>query len=180
MPAATQSAIDVAFWFTDHALNQNEYLQPQKLQRLLFLAQAYYAVAFDGRKLTPAVFVADEMGPIEPNVFKAFSKGRPDIDPDLFLPIEVDEFLDAVWRRFGHHSVDHLTRLSKQTTAYRRAFRKGRRAEISLNSMRLSFIRNEETPNVEGVVKPKMMRSQEGKAVPVKAWVPGPKSESRK
>ncbi len=179
MPAAAQSAIDVAFWFTDHALHQNEYLQPQKLQRLLFLAQAYYAVAYDGRKLMPAVFVADELGPIEPNIYKAFSRGRPDVEADFFMPLELEEFLDAVWRRFGHHSAEHLTRLAKRTMAYKRAIKKGKRAEITLDSMRLSFVRSDETPNVDRIVKPKMMRSQDGKAVAVKAWMPGAKSTGR-
>jgi uncharacterized phage-associated protein len=180
MVSPTETAIDVAFWFSDHALNQNEYLQPQKLQRLLFLAQAYYAVAYEGRTLMPAVFVADDMGPIEPNVYKIFSKGRPDIDPDLFLPMEVEEFLDAVWRRFGHHSAEHLTRLTKRTKAYQSAFKKGRRTEISLDAMRLSFVRSAETPDVDNVVKPKMMRSQDGKAVEVKSWVPGTGNPVRK
>ena len=74
MPADVENAFDIAFWFADTALNENEYLQPQKLQRLLFIAQAYYTVAFNGRKLMPAVFIAEEMGPIEPqhlySVFK--------------------------------------------------------------------------------------------------------------
>lgn len=180
MTSATKTAIDVAFWFSDHALNQNEYLQPQKLQRLLFLAQAYYAVAYDGRTLMPAVFVADDLGPIEPNVFKAFSKGRPDLDPDLFLSMEIEEFLDAVWRRFGHHSSEHLTRLSKRTKAYQSAFKKARRTEISLDAMRLSFVRSAETPDVGSVVKPKVMRSQDGKTVEVKSWTPGVGTPVRK
>ena len=39
MPAAVKSAFDVAFWFADTALHDNEYMQPQKLQRLLFLSE---------------------------------------------------------------------------------------------------------------------------------------------
>ena len=54
MPADVENAFDIAFWFADTALNENQYLQPQKLQRLLFIAQAYYTVAFNGRKLMPA------------------------------------------------------------------------------------------------------------------------------
>ncbi len=102
MPAAVESAFDVAFWFADMALNENEYLQPQKLHRLMFLAQAYYAVANSGRRLMPAVFVAEEFGPIEPTIYKAFSKGRPDVDVDLIMPEDVESFLRGIWRRFGH------------------------------------------------------------------------------
>jgi uncharacterized phage-associated protein len=173
MPAAVQSAFDVAFWFTDQALQSNEYLQPQKLQRLMFLAQCYYAVAFPNRKLMPAVFVADELGPLEPNVFRAFSRGRPNVDADLFMPPEVEEFLYSIWRRFGHHTVDHLNRITKKTLAYRQAFKMSPREEISLQQMRLSFARAESTPPADKVVGPKVMRSQSGKPVTVKSWTPG-------
>ena len=176
MPADVSNAFDVAFFFADTALAENEYLQPQKLQGLMFLAQAYYAVAFKGRKLMPAVFVADERGPVEPNVYMAFSKGRPDIDADLFLPHEVESFLDAIWRRFGHLSTDKIMSMSKETTAYKRAKKRGNRAEIDISDMRLSFARAEQTPGVETVVKPKIYRTQSGKPVQVRSWVPGSKS----
>ena len=98
MPADIDTAVDVAVWFCDQALNHNEYLQPQKLHRLMFLAQGYYAVAYGGRKLMPAVFVADQMGPIEPNVYKVFTKGRPEVDVDMFLPDEAEALLISIWR----------------------------------------------------------------------------------
>ena len=75
MPAAVDSAFELAFWFCDRALNDNEYLQPIKLHYLMFLAQAYYATAYQGKKLIPAIFVAEEVGPIEPSVFRAWSLG---------------------------------------------------------------------------------------------------------
>lgn len=90
MPADIETAVDVAIWFADQALNHNEYLQPQKLQRLLYLAHGYYAVAFKGHTLMPAFFVAEEMGLVEPNIFKVFAKGRPDVDTNLFLPTASD------------------------------------------------------------------------------------------
>ena len=172
MSAAIDTAVDVALWFADQALNGNEYLQPQKLQRLLFLSQAYYAVAFGGRKLMPAIFVADEMGPIEPNVFKVFVNGRPDVESDLFLPEQAEQFLTMIWRRFGHHSAEHLTRLAKESEAYQRALKKGRRTEITIDAMRLSFGQAKDTPSVEQIVRPKMLRSQTGKTVTVKSWTP--------
>lgn len=45
MPAEVDSGVEIALWFSDQALHRNEYLQPQKLHKLLFLAQAYFAVA---------------------------------------------------------------------------------------------------------------------------------------
>ena len=180
MPADVENAFDIAFWFADTALNENQYLQPQKLQRLLFIAQAYYTVAFNGRKLMPAVFVADEMGPIEPNIYLAFSKGRPEIDARLFLPHDVETFLEGIWRRFGHHSAERLNKMIKETTAYKQAYKNAPRTEIPLDAMRLSFARAEKTPGVAQVVKPKILRTQSGKAVTVKAWVPGTTPAAKK
>ncbi len=177
MPADLDSAFDVAFWFADQALNSNEYLQPQKLHRLLFLAQSYYAVAFAGRKLMPAVFIADDMGPIEPNIFRAFSRGRPDVDIELFMPPEIDSFLRNIWSRFGHLSADRLTRLTKKSAAYQKSLKRGKRAEIPLDQMRLSFTRDETGPAVAHVVPPKVMVTQSGRAVKIKSWVPGSKPE---
>ena len=68
-----ESTFDVALWFQDRARREDTNLQAQKLQRLLYLAQSYYSAMNYGRKLMPAVFVAQEMGPIEPN-FSASSK----------------------------------------------------------------------------------------------------------
>jgi len=174
MPADVNNAFDVAFFFADVALDGNEYLQPQKLQRLLFLAQSYYSVAFN-RKLMPAVFVADEMGPVEPNVYMAFSRGRPELDVELFLPHETQEFLDRIWRRFGHLTVEQLNNMTKATSAYKQAMAKGHRAEIYWDDMRLSFVRAEQTPGVDQVVKPKILRTQTGRPVEVKSWTPGRK-----
>jgi uncharacterized phage-associated protein len=175
MPAAVDSVFDVAFWFADTALNNNEYLQPQKLHRLMFLAQAYFAVAHSGKRLMPAVFVASEMGPIEPNTYAAFSKGRPDIETNLFLPEEVESLLENIWRRFGHMSAERLTRMTKATPAYKQSVERGRRAVISLDAMRLSFVRAEDTPSLDQVVRPKVLRSHTGRPVTVKSWVPGTK-----
>lgn len=175
MAAEVDSAFDIAFWFVDTAEATSEYLQPQKLQRLLFLSQAYFAAAFEGRALMPAMFVADEFGPLEPNLYTAFSRGKPDVDVELFLPTEVENFLSSIWRRFGHHSADYLTRMTKDTAAYKQAFALGKRNEITLDAMRLSFVRAADTPGVEQVIKPKVLRTPDGRPVSVKAWDPSAK-----
>jgi uncharacterized phage-associated protein len=175
MPAAARSAFDVAFKFSDNALDNNEYLQPQKLQRLMFLAQCAYAVRHRGRRLMPAVFVADELGPIEPNIYLAFSKGRPDIDVDPRLPEDAQAVLDDVWNRFGHCSTEHLTRITKDTLAYRLARQRANGAEIDHDMMRLSFDDADAMPAALPVTRPKIMRTQTGRSVPVKAWTPAEK-----
>lgn len=171
--SVVESTFDVALWFADTALDQNEYLQPQKLHRLLYLSQGYYAVAFGGRKLMPAIFIAEDMGPLEPNIYKAFAKGRPNIEPDLFLPDGVEDFLSGIWSRFGHHAPDRLTKMCKDTLAFKQALKRGARTEIPLQAMLLSFARADETPAITQVMKPKVMRSHTGRPVAVKSWVPG-------
>jgi len=180
MPANVDNAFDVAFWFTDIALNENEYLQPQKLQRLLFIAQANYTVSFNGSRLMPAFFVADEMGPLEPNVYTAFSRGRPDIDARLFLPQEVENFLDKIWRQFGQYSTEKLNKITKGTLAYKQAFKNGHRSEISLDAMRVSFSHAQNTPGVDQAENPKILMTQSGRPVSVKVWVPGKKTSDKR
>lgn len=172
MRAILHTAFTAAFWFADKALARNEYLQPQKLQRLLFLAQACHAALYPGRALMPAVFVADEAGPVEPNVYAAFSQGRPDIGSEAAVPEEAELVLEEMWRRFGHLSCDHLGRLTREMPAYARAHRRGERSEISLESMRQSIVGNG-VPGGGGAGTAKVARTQSGRHVRVRSWMPG-------
>jgi uncharacterized phage-associated protein len=182
--AAVESSFDVAYWFVDRALNDNEYIQPQKLHRLMFLSQAYVAVAYKGRPLMPAVFVADQFGPTEPNVFRACSIQRPPIEA-IPLSEPVSQFLDSVWRRFGAQSANSLSTLVNGHPPYRDALEKGPRSEITLAAMVAFYGRKPapagaqaargpafEAPALEQVVRPKIMVSQDGKPVSVKKWTP--------
>lgn len=175
MPAAVDSVFEVAFWFNDRALNDNEYLQPTKLQYLLFLAQAYYAVAYDGKRLVPAIFVADEIGPLEPSIYAAYNRGRPNLVIECRFDDDTASFVDSIWRRFGHHSTEYLAKLCCRNPAYKAALRRGRRAEIPLSDIRKSFmaaVKTADAPALDQVVRPKVMRTATGRAVPVQAWKP--------
>src|SRR5579859_8006895 len=180
--AAVDSSFDVAYWFVDRALNDGEYIQPQKLHRLMFLSQAYFAVAYHGRPLMPALFIADQFGPVEPGVFRACSIQRPPIEP-IPLPEAVSQFLDSVWRRFGPQSADSLSRLVNSHPPYQDALAKGPRSDITLAAMIKFYGRKTagsvpvkqgqiEAPPVEQVMRPKVMVSQDGKPVSVKKWMP--------
>lgn len=177
MTPALKSAFDAALWFVDTALEYNEYLQPHKLQRLLFLSQAYFMVLYEGRLLMPACFVADEIGPVEPNVFAAFVNGRPNLEPDIFLPEEAEQLLSSVWRRFGHKSTNSLGDITNRTKAFKKALKKGHRTPIRNGDMMLSFARAESAPAPGQVVRPKLHRTQDGRPVQVKAWAPRRASE---
>lgn len=167
------STFDVALWFADKALEQNEYLQPQKLHRLLYLAQGYYSAAFEGHKLMPAVFVAEEMGPVEPNVYKVFAKGRPNIESENIFSEGVEQFLSSIWERFGRKTPDSLSEMCMKNHAFKQALINGVRSEIPFKQMLISFTRERGHPLSTQAKKPKMMRSQSGRPVAVKNWVPG-------
>jgi uncharacterized phage-associated protein len=173
MRAILDSAFSAAFWFADKALSRNEYLQPQKLQRLLFLAQACHAALYPGRTLMPAVFVAGDAGPLEPNLYLAFSQGRPDIGIDAPLPEEAEIVLEEMWRRFGHLSCDHLGNLTREMPAYAHAHERGNRTEISLESMRQCIVVNGVPGCGEVVRRTRFARTQSGKHVRVRSWMPG-------
>ena len=181
-PAAVDSSFDVAYWFIDRALNENEYIQPQKMHRLMYLSQAYFAVAYHGRMLMPAIFIADQFGPTEPNVFRACALQRPAIETTPLPPI-VDQFLDSIWRRFGGMSAEHLNRLVNNHPPYQDAVQKAAKCEIPLAAMMAFYGRKAASndperaskigaPSVDQVVRPRLMVTQSGKPVSVKRWAP--------
>lgn len=181
-PAVCDSVFDPAMWLLDKALDSNEYLQPMKLHRLLFLAQAYFAVANYGRKLMPAVFVADDTGPLEPNLYRAFEHGRPSIETRP-LPKQVKHFLESIWRRFGHHSGQHLSKVLMNHPPYVDTYNAGGRGtEITVQAMIAYYgaparpaeggPQSADAPGVQTVLRPRVMRSQHGKPVSVHQWMP--------
>lgn len=180
-PTAVDSSFEVAFWFLDRAIEDGEYLQPQKLQRLLYLAQAYFGVLQNGLKLMPATFVAREEGPVEPTIFKALARGRPAVDltPIDDVPRHV---LDSVWRQFGAHSVDYLDKLIRRHPPFADALAAGIATEITLESMiefygtqgagRKSAHAVKDAPSASKVLRPKVMRNHSGKPVSTTRWMP--------
>ena len=191
-PTAVESSFEAAFWFYERALTDVEHLQPQKLHRLLFLAQAYYGVAHYGAKLMPGVFVAAPEGPIEPTVYRAFSRGKPMID---VTPIEEEarHLMDSVWRQFGALSADKLTKLVKRHPPYIEAYDVAPMTEIELPAM-VAFYgdqglvrrksaepspfesqadsRDLDAPSLDRVLRPKVALNHDGKPVNVKTWTP--------
>ena len=180
-----ESCFDVAFWLLDRALDDGEYLQPQKMHRLMYLAQAYYASAMHGAKLMPAVFIIGPEGPIEPTVYKAMERGRPMVDT---LPPEEEAIhvLDSVWRQFGSKSIDRLNAALKNHPPVAEARDNGVGSEISFDAMVAFYVKtlghqsrnlrrsdaNADVPSPDRVLRPKLMRSHTGKPVSVNRWTP--------
>ena len=178
-PTAVESCFEIAFWFLDRALTDAEYLQPLKLHRLMYLAQAYFGVVQNGAKLMPATFIAAEEGPLEPTVHRAFARGRLMVD---LKPVDevAAHVLDSVWRQFGSQSVDKLTQMVKRHPPYADAFAVAPNAEIPLTAM-IAFYGeetvkahrgDEKAPAPGKVMRPKVLRNATGKPVSVKGWTP--------
>lgn len=176
--AACDSVFDVAIWMIDRAFEDGEYLQPQKMQRLLYLSQAYYGALSRGKKLIPCIFVATALGPVEPTSWRIFENGRPHILPHS-LPEEVKHFLDSIWRRFGSHSTDYLGKMLIKHLPFQEAITAGKRSEICFESMCTYYghpLNKKDSsgaaPSLESIMRPKVMRSHKGHAVNVTSWVP--------
>lgn len=184
---AVESCFDVAFWLLDRALDDGEYLQPQKMHRLMFLAQAYYAAAKNGAKLMPAAFVIGTEGPLEPTVFRAMERGRPMIDTS---PMDEDvlHILDSVWRQFGAKSTERLNTALNTHPPVIKAKESGVGTEIAFDAV-VDFymsalsdnlgrgegkaaISPADAPTADQVLRPKLMRSHTGKPVSVNRWSP--------
>ncbi|MBE1236661.1 hypothetical protein IHV25_03210 [Phaeovibrio sulfidiphilus] len=183
-PPRVQTVFDVANWFMDRALNDGEYLQPQKLHRLMYLAQAYHAAAFAGRRLMPAVFVADPAGPLEPNLYRALQNGRDALGCKTPDPQAV-ALLDSIWRKFGAHSVEHLTRMIQKHPPFAEACATEPGSVITEDAMAAYYGRRAQAasetagapgtpgaPAPDQVFRPRVMRSQTGEAVSVMPWLP--------
>ncbi|MFN4282115.1 MAG: Panacea domain-containing protein [Alphaproteobacteria bacterium] len=166
---AARTAFDVAVWFLDRARADDAHLPLQKLHRLLFIAQAAYAA---GGMLMPAVFVADELGPIEPNLERLLGDGRPEDLPAEPPNRAALALLEDVWRRFGYMPADRLGALVAKNAAYAAALAAGRGSVIAQSELAGSF-----APAPAKLAEDvRMLRSQSGAAVAVRAWIPGAKT----
>lgn len=181
-PTAVPSSFEIACWFLDRAMEDREYLQPQKLHRLMYLAQAYYGVLQHGAKLMPATFVAADEGPIEPTIYLAFARGRPTID---LTPIDEvpRHILYSIWRQFGAHSTEHLNKLIRRHPPYADALAVAPHAEIPFEAMvefygtqglsrKSSAAAASDAPSAAKVLRPKVMRDHSGKPVSTTRWMP--------
>jgi uncharacterized phage-associated protein len=168
---AARTTFDVAVWLLDRARADDIHLPLQKLHRLLFIAQAAYAGRAEetGGLLMPAVFVADALGPIEPNLERLMVDGRPEELPAETLSRGAADFLEDVWRRFAHMPAERLNGLVAKNAAYAAALAAGRGAVIAQSLLAGSFAPAPAkiAPDV------RMLRSQNGAPVAVRAWRPG-------
>ena len=168
------SVFDATEWFLDTALNDGEYLQPMKMQYLMYLAQGYYAAVSGARRFIPSVFVATARGPVEPNSYRVYSSARPVLHYQS-LDRKTVSFLETIWRRFGAYSADWLFKTICGHDPYARALASGENTEIGIDDMAAFYSGKSDgfqNPAASGM---RVLRTGTGKTVAVKKWIPAKK-----
>lgn len=172
MKPAVASSFDVADWFIRQSKRDRVPLSPLKLHRLLYLAQADYAGRHGGAALMPSIFVATELGPIEPNLYRVFEYGSPKVT--VRDPAEkVRTFLTEIWRLFGEETIEALNRHIARDPALKEAETLGEGTVISLAMMHKHHKDEDEPPPVRVVegkcVRPWLPPSKDQKPAPTKS-----------
>lgn len=121
---AVNSALDVANWFFKQAEREEIYLENEKVQHLLFLAQVHYALLNNKDYLSPSLFICDDNGFTEPNLAKTLSFGRPLMNrPDF--PTQLNSFLTLIWKKYSPLSIRDLSSFIKNSPTYLDNYRMG-------------------------------------------------------
>lgn len=171
MRPVAPTSFDIAIWFLDRARAEDTYLQPRMIQCLLFLAQAHYAVAHEGRALMPSFFVIDDSGPLDPNVHRTLQNGRPDIEPALLEP-ETIKFLTAVWGRYKHADALRLDQLIARRGIDEDAVCNRDHSEVTLLAMQRMFGGGIAGAGKNGLAGPKLAETASGRKVTITKWTP--------
>ncbi|MPY69241.1 MAG: hypothetical protein GEU92_04045 [Alphaproteobacteria bacterium] len=183
MAPAAFTSFDVAIWFMERARADDSYLQPRKLQSIMFMAQGHYAAANRGRRLMPSIFVFDEGGPLDPNIFRAFEHGRPTVTQTQ-LSAPVTRFLEAIWRRYADCDALRLDQIVARRGAAETAIQNRDGSEITLAAMVRMFSREaaagSTAPPAASATPapyvPQVLRTHTGRPVTVQKWAPGKKA----
>ena len=134
-PPIVSSTFDIAHWFFQRGELDRIFVSPLKLQRLLYLAQSRYAGQHDGAPLMPSVFVVSEVGPLEPNLYRAIEHEPPKVSVHD-LPEKIMAFVESIWRTYGSREIEALNREAMRDTAFKEAERvSGLAAIIDLDAM---------------------------------------------
>src|SRR5580704_5640350 len=96
LPPAARSGLDVALWFLIRASEERQRIPMEKLQLLLYFAEAAFAAKHAGRRLITGQFLAGQAGPYEPTVAVALECGL-SAPPQPTIAAEAEALLAALW-----------------------------------------------------------------------------------
>ena len=170
MGPAAKTTFDIADWYMERARAENTHLQPRKLHCLLFLAQGHFAAAYEGRRLMPSVFIVDHAGPMDPNIYRAYENGRPDV-AKTGLDETTEVFLDAIWRQYGGADAGALNEIISEFGADEPAVGNADGDELDIDAMCRMFVK--QVPAEPS--GPPVAQNAAGRVISVQKWVPGKK-----
>lgn len=170
--SATDSVIDTAYWFINRAEDDGLFLDDEKLQHLLFLAQVHFAIKNNMEFLMPSLFVCGNDGFYEPNLKVMFSQGRPFM-PKKILADKVETFLEQIWNKYATISLKELEMMIKSNLAYQNCYTEGSINIISQKTLVENFVKNDSMSTNNDYMKKnkKFSYSQNGPVV-VSKWNP--------
>jgi len=177
--SAVDSSFDVAIWLVARARAERTDVSPLRLQRLLFLAQAYFAGPTHGGRLMPPFFIASRAGPIEPNIARIRNLESAMIEVSE-LSKAVSDFLEGIWQAFGALSNDRLDQTVLSGAPVKAAMRLDPPGEITIDAMAEFYGgggTRPQTVTASGAPKQATIpRFHRGR--PVSKWVPGQRRAS--
>lgn len=170
--SATNSSIDAAYYLLQLSELDGIYLETEKLQHLLFLAQIEFAADYQNQMLMPCVFMCDKNGFFEPGLRRIFEQGRPFMPP-VKLHREAGDFLKNIWKKYGKLSIQECRSLVLKTPLYAKCHQEGKTTVLTWNSLidnlhiyaKMNLRDNLSTP------RRKVLVSQNGPVV-VSQWTP--------
>lgn len=165
---ATDSALDIAYWFIQKAERDHMFLDNEKLFHLIFLAHVTYAKTNKTTVLSPCLFICDENGFTEPNLKRMFSMGRPFM-PLVKLENNISSFLETIWNKYISLTTGDFIDLIKNSAAYKEYYKVGEKNLVSVNEILDKFTTNKDN-NPMNFTK-KIRLSQNGPVV-VSKWNP--------
>lgn len=170
---AINSAFDVANWFFKKSDSEGLYLESEKLQHLLFLAQMHYALLNENEYLFPSLFICDHTGFVEPTLQKALSFGRPLMEAPEFSS-EINEFLNLIWQKYSPMSIKALAEFIKNSASYNECYQSGRRNIIDIHDFASGFKSslNASAFNQSKSASPKKILLSQNGPVVVSKWSP--------
>lgn len=170
--SATESSVDIAAWFISRAQKDEWFLENEKLQNLLFLAQFHFSQQYKDQILMPSLFTVNKDGFREPNIERLLQNGRNTLSASR-LSNEVDSFLEKIWKVYGAMSLKQLRDMIKRQTSYPEQYPSETKNIVEINSLveKLKSPGKIEQTTKRKETEKKVLISQNGPVV-VSKWQP--------
>ena len=129
-----KSGFDVALWFHQRAIREDERIGVDRLHWLVFMSQLLFAERYNGQMLIPCYFVVRKQAPIEPHVDAIFSRGHPVLGASN-LPMEATLFLEDIWLQRSNICSQGVLAALRGNPAFQQVLATGEGSTISFETL---------------------------------------------